>query len=72
MRWVPSIGFRDSWFIRSGANIARIAVLPLLLIGLTGWIPNKDFELDPTGPWPWGALVGLFCIVVGFFGLLRP
>jgi len=28
--------------------------------------------LGPKGPWPWGALLGLFFIVVGLLGLLFP
>jgi len=58
--------------MRSVATLARIAALPLLVVCLTGWIPNKELELGPKGPWPWGALVGLFFIVVGFLGLLCP
>jgi hypothetical protein len=52
--------------------MARISALPLLVVGLTGWIPNKDLELGPKGTWPWGAIVGIFFIVVAFLGLLRP
>jgi hypothetical protein len=69
---VPSIRFRDSWFKRARASIARISALPLLVMVLTGWIPNKDLELGPKDPWPWGAIVGIFFIVVAFLGLLRP
>jgi hypothetical protein len=52
--------------------MARISALPLLVVSFTGWIPNKDLEVGPKGPWPWGAIVGLFFIGVGFLGLLRP
>ena len=52
--------------------MARISALPLLVVSLTGWIPNKELELGPKGPWPWGALIGLSFIVVGLLGLLLP
>jgi hypothetical protein len=50
--------------------MARILALPLLVVGLTGWIPDKDFEVGPKGPWPWGAIVGLAFIGVALVGLL--
>jgi len=52
--------------------MARILIFPLLVLSLTGWIPNKELELGPKGPWPWGALIGLFIIVVGLLGLILP
>jgi drug/metabolite transporter (DMT)-like permease len=60
---------RDSW-LGSGARIARILILPVLLIAATGWIPDKHLDLPPKGPWPWGAILGVFVIVVAFGGLL--
>lgn len=63
--------FRDSWLIRSGATLARISALPLLVVTLSGWFPAKDLEPGPTQLWPvLGAVVGLFFIVLGFVGLL--
>jgi len=52
--------------------MARIAALPLLVVGLTGWIPNKELALGSKGPWPWSALIGLSFGVVGLLGLLLP
>jgi len=52
--------------------MARISALPLLVVSLTGWIPDNELELGPKGPWPWGALIGLSFIVVGLLGLLLP
>src|ERR1700756_4129139 len=72
MGQVPSVRFRDSWLIRSSVTMARISALPLLVVSLTGWIPSKDLELGPKGPWPWGALIGLSFILVGLLGLLLP
>lgn len=69
---IRSIRFRSSWFIRSGPKIVRISALPFLVVSLTGWIPNKDLEFGPKGPWPWGALLGLLLIVVGLVGLFLP
>jgi hypothetical protein len=50
--------------------MARISALPLLVLSLTGWIPNKDIEAVP--PLPWGTFVGLSFVVVGLLGLLYP
>ena len=72
MEEVPSIRFRNSWFIRSSATMARISALPLLVVALTGWIPNKELEVGPKGPWPLGAIIGLSFIVIGLLGLLLP
>jgi uncharacterized membrane protein HdeD (DUF308 family) len=52
--------------------MARIWTLPLLVVSLTGWIPNKELEWGSKEPWPWGAIVGLFLIVIGLLGLLLP
>src|ERR1700758_5263211 len=72
MEQVPSVRFRDAWFIRSSATMARILAMPLLVVSLTGWIPSKELELGPRGPWPWGALIGLSFILAGLLGLLLP
>ena len=48
------------------------SALPLLVVGLTGWIPNKDLEVGSKGPWPWGAIIGVSFIGVGLVGLLLP
>jgi len=44
--------------------------LPLCLIAATGWIPNKHLDLPPKGPWPWGAIIGIFAIAIALGGLL--
>ena len=59
-------------FTQSGARIARISAVPLFVLTLTGWIPNKDLELGPEGPWSWGVYIGLFYFIVGIALLLRP
>jgi len=58
-----TIRFRDFWS-QSGAKIARVSALPVFLIASTGWIPAKDLDLPPKGPWPWGAILGSFAIAV--------
>jgi len=63
---------RNSRFTRSWATVARISALPLVVLTLTGWIPNKDLELGPKGPWPWEVYIGLFYFIVGLVLLLRP
>jgi hypothetical protein len=49
-----------------------MSALPFLVVSLTGWIPDKDLEFGPKGPWPWGAVIGLFLIVVALVGLILP
>lgn len=44
----------------------------MVVIGSTGWIPNQDLEVPPKGPWPWGAITGLFLIGIGVVGILLP
>ena len=46
--------------------------MPLVVLSLTGWIPNKDLELGPEGPWSWGVYIGFFYFIVGLVLLLRP
>jgi hypothetical protein len=58
--------------MQSGATTARILAVPLLVFSLTGWIPNKELDLEPKGPWPWGAIVGVSLIVVAIVGMLFP
>jgi hypothetical protein len=67
--WV--IRIRDFWS-RSGAKIARILALPLFLIASTGWIPAKDLDVPPTGPWPWDVILALLLIAVGMVGIFLP
>jgi hypothetical protein len=68
--WTLVIQFRNSWLIQMGATMVRILALPLLVLSLTGWIPDKDFGAVP--PVPWGPFVGLSFVVVGLLGLLYP
>jgi len=56
--------------MQRGATMARISALPFLVLSLTGWVPNTDFEAVP--PLAWGTLVGLSFVVVGLLGLLYP
>jgi len=53
-----------------GASIARVSALPLLVLSLTGWIPDKELEVLP--PLPWGTVLGVSFILVGLLGLLFP
>jgi len=67
--WI--IRMRDLWS-RSGAKIARISALPFFLIASTGWIPARDLDLPPRGPWPWGVILGLFLVAIGTVGIFLP
>jgi hypothetical protein len=71
MEEVRAIRLRGYW-PRKGATIARISALPVFLISTTGWIPSRDLDLPPKGPWPWGAIAGAFLIATGIFGIFLP
>lgn len=63
---------QQNCFAQTRATLARILVLPVVLIGITGWIPNKVLDIGPKGPWPWGALLGVSLILTSLLGLFRP
>jgi hypothetical protein len=52
--------------------MARILAVPLLVVSLSGWIPSNNLDLEPKGPWPWGAILGLTLIGVGLVGIFLP
>jgi hypothetical protein len=53
---------KQNCFARTRARLARILALPAVVMGVTGWIPNKVLDIGPKGPWPWGALLGISLI----------
>jgi len=72
MNPVSRVELKQNCFARVRASWARILALPTLVIGVTGWIPNKVLDIGPKGPWPWGALLGVSLILTSLLGLFRP
>jgi hypothetical protein len=69
---VSTIQLKQNCMARIRTSSARILALPTLVIGVTGWIPNKVLDIGPKGPWPWGALLGISLILTSLLGLVRP
>ena len=72
MDFVARIELNRNCFARIRARLARILALPAVVIGVTGWIPNKVLDIGPKGPWPWGALLGVSLILTSLLGLIGP
>jgi hypothetical protein len=69
---VSPIEFKQSGFAWNRARLARIFALPIVVVGITGWIPNSVLDIGPKGPWPWGALLAVSLILTSLLGLVRP
>jgi len=69
---VSRVELKPNWLARIRASSARILALPTLVIGATGWIPNRVLDIGPKGPWPWGALLAVSLILTSLLGLFRP
>ena len=57
----------------SGATVIRITAAPLLLLSVTGWIPDKYLvEIPSKTPDAWPVSIGLLYFVVGVVLLCFP
>ena len=63
---------KQNCYARIRVRLARILALPAIVIGVTGWIPNRVLDIGPKGPWPWGALLAVSLILTSLLGLARP